>query len=367
MEDTLYSEIFDYNIIPFLVPIDIYHLIITCKSFRRIKHSFLEQKIIGLIHQKLHEIFGNLFDDFWDLLCKSNAKITGAFIVALMLGLETKKINIQIRNKCFSKYYDIYVKNIFLTPDQYDAYGDFFGFYDSILSSKNTQVCLGNFRSKKQGVSMKLNGIKMYITQNTKNDICTFECSQNSLEFPSLTNIFHKRLLITNDDEWKSSYYYSSYNYQLMYIYKEYLRLGFIFYSSMFTKLRLREIIKMTEETIIKLVPCHKDRYVVTSKLYNFRHNNSENKTESSYEDILDILDIFDHIECIDGYICGHDNFDRDLTYMYECDHQLPNKSVVIGCNDSVCYLSYLYPNINHLHGENNIVFIDKADEIFFC
>uniref|UniRef100_A0A6C0C788 Uncharacterized protein n=1 Tax=viral metagenome TaxID=1070528 RepID=A0A6C0C788_9ZZZZ len=354
MESVFYGEIFDYNMIQFLAPLDMYHLVRTCKSFKRIKQLFFKQRIIELIYQRLHQTFGDSFDDFWNLLCKHNAKITGAFVDAIVLGLETNKITVlcpQYHNTIFED------ENFFrIRQSSQGIHEDFLRFCSSNPKYDNLLI---NFGYGDGCINVKVGGIKIHIVCRVTDEVYTFDCIQNTLNV-SLNNIFNKRIIM-NDTKWKLSHTFRAHNYELMRIHKEYLRLGFRFYSDTNKRLTLRELVEITEETIIKITPL-KNNYAVTSRLYNYADN--KQKTNILYSDVFDN---FEQLKYADGYIYGYyDNQNYHMACLYECDRFLPNETYVIGCYESYCCFSYLYPNLNHLHGEDNILFIDETDEIFF-
>uniref|UniRef100_A0A6C0C6K8 Uncharacterized protein n=1 Tax=viral metagenome TaxID=1070528 RepID=A0A6C0C6K8_9ZZZZ len=87
MEVILFGDVFDHIIIPFLVPIDLYNLVQTCRKYqKKIKMSHIKKSTIREMNRRLYRIFGRDLDGFKSALKNSNGIISGSFVLQCILG-----------------------------------------------------------------------------------------------------------------------------------------------------------------------------------------------------------------------------------------------------------------------------------------
>uniref|UniRef100_A0A6C0CB15 Uncharacterized protein n=1 Tax=viral metagenome TaxID=1070528 RepID=A0A6C0CB15_9ZZZZ len=105
MEIILFGDIFD-DILPMLIPIDLYNLVQTCKIYQqKIKMSHIKLTTINEINRRLFEMFEDDFDSFKKAMRESDATISGSFIVQCILGEKwSNNVNIYVSSKIYGEF-----------------------------------------------------------------------------------------------------------------------------------------------------------------------------------------------------------------------------------------------------------------------
>src|ERR1700722_4295200 len=85
MKQVLYGDPFNYVIIKYLYPIDLYNLCLTNKKFNMMLKNKIKKSIISEIENRLKNILDN-FLEFQEFLNKSSSIISGSFIIQCILG-----------------------------------------------------------------------------------------------------------------------------------------------------------------------------------------------------------------------------------------------------------------------------------------
>jgi len=97
MDTIIENDIFKFHIKMILCPLDLYHLLISCKSFLRyINLEDIKKNTIIQIEKKLSQIFGIYYDRFKKIFEEQNGIITGSIIIESIIGKQWSDEEVEI-------------------------------------------------------------------------------------------------------------------------------------------------------------------------------------------------------------------------------------------------------------------------------
>jgi hypothetical protein len=371
METILFGDIFCL-VKEYLIPIDLFHLVNTCKKYRKIiTLEDIKRNTINEMYKRLRDIFRNDYEDFMYVLRKNNAVISGSFIIQCMLGeywqdsyidifvhkkynmSDDYRINIHDENEydmdscsdeCFYSDFDsidednininivnrgivnyLYHQNYkFLEAYYYDEENELDDIY-FIVNSTRINVSI-----------YKNNNIKKCINDNYDFDICKNICyfydevDHNDITISKINDIFYKRIFFSKECDSIKSFRKS---------YIKYFKRGFYLYTN-----ENKDIINNNTD-ILNLIGIHILNCIPIKKNNFVEMINKKNKF---------------YVEDNIIYRCLHRRNPKKIyVRIYKIENNITKYCGRIHpyCieDDNFCIFGMMYPGINHFCDDDKI------------
>lgn len=181
----LFGDIFYYHIINYLLPIDLYHLVLTCKNYQsHITVTHIKKNTINELKKRLYHIFDTKYDLFSKLMIDTHSVISGSCIIQSILGEHWPKSDINI----FVPILDI--DNIYSKNCKFSKIDDFMSKYFRCIYRKTNYYVDCNIKIVRKYIDNKQNKIKVVLVDIYKDCGDMQRFMEKLLDFDIYKNIY---------------------------------------------------------------------------------------------------------------------------------------------------------------------------------